>query len=456
MNHGPSVKPYVRVLVTLGLVATALLLAIRTHSLEAYVRTPEPVVRALRFHPVYPLDSTDVVSLDRHRPVPVERILQRGQTLDGLLADLGLEATDRLTAIETLRTHLDLRRLRAGDPVTILYGADDQTVVGLEVPQRDLGRVVLTRSDDGWQGRVVPFEVRRTVRVAKGTIDDSLSGAVEASGAPVTLAYRMADVLQWDLDFHRDLRRGDRFEVLYEEVSVDGRKRTVGAILALAFVNRDRQIEAYRYGTAAGYYDGEGRPLQKMFLRSPLKFSRITSRFSPRRFHPVLKTYRPHYGIDYGAPVGTPVLVTARGTVTFAGWNRGGGKTIKVRHANGYTSAYLHLSGYARGIRPGAVVEQGEVIGYVGSTGLSTGPHLDYRVQHQGRWIDPLTIANVKADPITADELPRFVAWRETLRNGLGDETSLDPTLLLAGQPAFGTAVPGGPGAMGTVEAAGG
>jgi murein DD-endopeptidase MepM/ murein hydrolase activator NlpD len=233
------------------------------------------------------------------------------------------------------------------------------------------------------------------------------------------VAYAMADVLQWDLDFNRDLRLGDRFELLYEEIFLDGKFYQVGSILTLTYENGGKLLEAYRFGEDNGYYDSEGRPLQKLFLRSPLRFSRITSRFTGRRFHPVLKTYRPHYGVDYGAPTGTPVRVTANGVVRFAGWDRGGGKTIKVRHPNGYLTAYLHLSRFASGIGVGRRVSQGEVIGYVGSTGLATGPHLDYRIQRDGKWINPLTLDNKPAEPIPAEQLPEFLAWRDELRVAL-------------------------------------
>ncbi len=159
--------------------------------------------------------------------------------------------------------------------------------------------------------------------------------------------------------------------------------------------------------------------MRKLFLRSPLRYSRVTSRFSHRRFHPVLKRYRPHYGVDYGAPRGTPVRVTASGTVTFAGWDRGGGKTVKVGHPGSYLTAYLHLSGFAKGVTKGRRVEQGKVIGYVGSTGLATGTHLDYRVQHRGHWINPLSLKSVPAKPIPEEQFREFMAWRDTLRNSL-------------------------------------
>ena len=273
--------------------------------------------------------------------------------------------------------------------------------------------------------------------MVSGRLRSSLAASIERAGASPLLAYRLAEVLQWDLDFSRDLRGGDRFEILFEEVWLDGRYDSIGDILALSYENAGRRIEAYRFGDDGGYYDGEGRPLEKMFLRSPMKFTRITSRFSHRRFHPVLKKYRPHYGVDYGAPVGTPAMVTANGVVTFAGWNGGGGKMVKVRHPNGYLSAYLHLSRFADGIRPGTRVRQGQVIGYVGATGLASGPHLDYRVQKDGRWIDPLTIESVPAEPIPTHRMAPFEAWRDAARVAFEmGEPPAAPEHLLAPQVA--------------------
>ena len=263
----------------------------------------------------------------------------------------------------------------------------------------------------------------------RGELQGAFESAVEKAGAPPDLAYAAAEVLQWDLDFNRDLRRGDRFEILYEDVRIEGRRAEVGKVLAVRYVNRGRTIEAYRFGDGE-YFDGEGRPLQKMFLRSPIPYSRVTSRFSNRRFHPVLKVARPHYGVDYGAPEGTPARVTAAGVVTFVGWDGGGGKTVKVRHPNGFLTGYLHLSRFAAGLGVGDRVAQGEVIGYVGSTGLSTGPHLDYRVQQNGRWIDPLSLNRVPADPVPTSKLADFRAARDAMSASLAGEPARRPAAL--------------------------
>jgi murein DD-endopeptidase MepM/ murein hydrolase activator NlpD len=256
-----------------------------------------------------------------------------------------------------------------------------------------------------------PLE-RETVRI-EGTVESSLFAAMDAAGGNAELAVRVAEIYQWDIDFFRDLRTGDSFVVIADRQSVDGGFLGWGTVYATRFTNRGRALDAVAYPDNSGqlgYYDLEGRPLRKQFLRSPLKFSRITSRFSMSRFHPVLKRRMPHYGVDYGAPTGTPVQVTANGTVTFAGRKGGGGNMVTVRHANGYETNYLHLSGFARGIRRGVRVAQGQVLGYVGSTGLSTGPHLDYRVRLNGSWVNPLTISSPPVEPLAEGRLQRYLA----------------------------------------------
>lgn len=422
MSRGSIVVRVLRVGVPCGLLLVAFALSTTSRRLEAFSRSPFPLTRTPAFRPQVSLRAPvpgDVVGAQRVEGVPVERVLGRGETLQGVLAEMGLEAAESHAVIVAFREHCNLRRLRPGDALAAYLGAGDLPA-SFELAVSDRGRVKVERTDEGWKGRLEEFVEERRVRSVRGRLEDgALTIAVVRAGAPAALAYAMADVLQWDLDFNRDLRRGDRFEVLYEEVFLDGRPSGLGDVLALAYENRGQILEAYRYGDEAAYYDADGRPLQKMFLRSPLPFSRVTSRFSHRRYHPVLKSYRPHYGVDYGAPVGTPVRTTARGTVVSAGWNGGGGRMVKIRHANGYLTAYLHLSRIASGVRPGARVAQGDVVGYVGATGLATGPHLDYRVQRNGRWIDPLGLDNVEAEPLASSELPTFLARRDELRTSL-------------------------------------
>ncbi len=266
---------------------------------------------------------------------------------------------------------------------------------------------------EGSQAEKIERPIESEVVRFEGVVESSLFGAMDTAGAGPELAVRMAQIYQWDIDFLRDLRKGDRFVLVVDRRTVDGEFYGWGTIFAARFVNGTRTLDAVVYpddNGRLGYYDINGLPLRKQFLRSPLKFSRVTSRFSMSRYHPVLKKRMPHYGVDYGAPVGTPVLVTADGTVTLAGRNGGGGNMVTVRHTNGYETNYLHLSRFGKGIRRGARVVQGQVIGYVGSTGLSTGPHLDYRVRLNGRWINPLSISSPPVKPLAEDRLQRYLA----------------------------------------------
>jgi murein DD-endopeptidase MepM/ murein hydrolase activator NlpD len=376
--------------------------------------------------------------------VVAEDRFRRGQTLSDVLEELGLEPPERHELATTLAEHADLRRLRPEDSYgAVVDEADRLHEFRLTLAGR--GRVAARRGATGWDGSWRPFTRSRRVRRVAGRLEGSLEGSIQRAGGSSVVAYEMAEVLQWDLDFTRDLRVGDRFEIVYEELILDGAFESIGEILALRYDNDGRLHEAYRFGDPPGYYDGEGRPLRKLFLRSPLRYSRVTSRFNQRRFHPVLKRYRPHYGVDYGAPVGTPVRVTGSGTVVFAGWDNGGGRTVKVRHPNGYLTAYLHLSRFATGIRKGRRVAQGDTIGHVGATGLATGPHLDYRVQRGGRWINPLAMKSEPAPPIPDEQLAGFMARRDRLRQALIDgviepQPDTEPRLASLGGRASRTA----------------
>jgi murein DD-endopeptidase MepM/ murein hydrolase activator NlpD len=347
--------------------------------------------------------------------IPFERTLAKGESLAGILSELGIPARERFVISTALASHVELRRLRPGMRVSALLGAAARpAVLRLDVPGK--GRMELASLGGDWRGSweaaVESVELRHT----QVEIQSSVAEALADSGAPIEVAYRAADVLRWDVDFTRDLRQGDRLQVIYEQLLVDGAPAGVGAVLSVALENRGRLVEAYRYGDD-GYYDADGRPLRKMFLRSPIAFStRITSGFSNRRFHPVLKEFRPHWGIDIGAPTGTPVHVTADGIVLSVGWDGGGGRTVKVRHPAGYVTCYLHLSAFAKGLVRGDRVRQNEVVGYVGESGLATAPHLDYRVQFQGRWVNPLSLKSVPAAPLSRREMARFRGWREQLR----------------------------------------
>jgi murein DD-endopeptidase MepM/ murein hydrolase activator NlpD len=378
--------------------------------------------------------------------------LKRGETLGGVLIDLGLTADEAHQAATASARYVDVRQLKSGTPWAIYRDAEG-VFDRFELTIEERGELALDRDGASWTPSWREYRRETRIRTVRGELVGSLEASMSRAGAPVELAYAVAEVLQWDLDFTRDLRRGDSFRVLFEETAVEGYSARPSRVLAVDYGRAGgRHLEAYRFGAgaASGYYDAEGRPLQKLFLRSPLPYSRVTSRFSQSRFHPVLKSFRPHYGVDYGAPVGTPVRVTASGTVVSAGWDGGGGKTVKVRHPNGFLTCYLHLSGYAAGVRSGALVRQGEVVGYVGSTGLATGPHLDYRVQQNGRWIDPLSIKSVPAEPISKLRRNEFEAVRTAMRASLDTGREFEPPAVVVAREATQVAAAGGAAPTGT------
>jgi murein DD-endopeptidase MepM/ murein hydrolase activator NlpD len=243
------------------------------------------------------------------------------------------------------------------------------------------------------------------IQVATGVIDLSLYHSILDAGGSPLLVNELADVYAWEIDFF-GLQKGDAFKVIYEQFEVNGQEAGLGRIRGAWFRHMGHEFYAVQYDQGEGleYFDEEGKSLRKTFLKAPLNFSRISSRFSYSRYHPILKIRRPHTGVDYAAPRGTPVVAVGDGVVTMARYKGGGGNSVKIRHNGNYTTGYLHLSGYAKGIKEGVFVKQGQVIGYVGSTGLSTGPHLDFRFWKNGQPVDPLKIDPPSANPIREDK----------------------------------------------------
>jgi murein DD-endopeptidase MepM/ murein hydrolase activator NlpD len=355
------------------------------------------------------LEPITVEPLVQFHP-PIRTFVQSGDTIESVSRRLA--GSEWVVWRDALSSEIDPKKLFPG---TEFRGRKFPSggLEKLEVVFDRRTEVHLTRALDGISAIRVERPIVGEVVRLEGVVESSLFGAMDAAGGGPDLAVRVAEIYQWDIDFFRDIRKGDRFVVVAERQEVSGEFFGWGTIFAARFTNRGRVLDAVVYpdnNGRLGYYDLEGHPLRKQFLRSPLKFSRITSRFSMNRFHPVLKRRMPHYGVDYGAPVGTPVQVTADGTVAWAGRKGGGGNMVTVRHANGFETNYLHLSRYGKGIRRGVRVSQGQVVGYVGSTGLSTGPHLDYRVKQNGRWINPLSISSPPVKPLVEDRLQRFLA----------------------------------------------
>ncbi|HET7433727.1 MAG TPA: peptidoglycan DD-metalloendopeptidase family protein [Thermoanaerobaculia bacterium] len=335
--------------------------------------------------------------------------VEANDTLDGVLQAGGLNRIESNLLTQELGKSIDVRRLRPGHMLRFHYDESGR-VDSVQMKVNGWGALNALRGDIGFTVEARPGTVRELETTVAARIDSSLYEAVREAGEGPQLVQQLVDVFQWDIDFF-ELNKGDEFSLVVRKRYAGGDLVGYGPIEAARFTHKGTMYEAFRHESAdgrAGYYAHTGRPLRKQFLRAPLKFTHITSGFSKRRFHPVLKYFRPHHGVDYGAPVGTPVMTTADGVVMEAHYKGGEGNFVRIRHTSRIETSYLHLSRFAKGIKPGAKVTQGDVIGYVGMTGLATGPHLDYRVSDGGTWLDPLTLKSITPDPLGGDSLRRF------------------------------------------------
>jgi murein DD-endopeptidase MepM/ murein hydrolase activator NlpD len=350
--------------------------------------------------------STTSATLPEHSVVLT---LEDGDTLDSILLAGGLGRSDAALLNNEFGKTVDLRRLRPGHLLRFHHDTAG-SVDSVEMKVTGWGEIDAVRGSDGFA--ITPHEAPQTEveAVVAAEIDSSLYEALHTAGEGPQLAQELVDVFQWDIDFFA-LQKGDSFSLVTKKRYAGSDLIGYGPIVAARFVHGGQTYEAFRCQTAdgsAGYYARNGSPLRKQFLRAPLQFSRITSKFSKSRYHPLLHYFRPHNGVDYGAPVGTPVMTTADGVVMAATYNHGEGNFIRIRHSARIETSYLHLSRFAKGIKPGKSVAQGEVIGYVGATGLATGPHLDYRVSDNGKWLDPLQLKSITSDPLRGDSLTSF------------------------------------------------
>ncbi|HVR41792.1 MAG TPA: peptidoglycan DD-metalloendopeptidase family protein [Thermoanaerobaculia bacterium] len=360
----------------------------------------------------------DELNAPKRAELPEHSIIltfEKDDTLDGVLVSGGLTRGESAALTREFARFVDVRRLRPGHLVRFHYAANN-SVDSVQMKMTGWGELEALRSTDQFadQFNVVahPADLREIESTVSATIDSSLYEALRVTGETPQLMQQIVDVFQWDIDFF-ELKKGDSFSLVVKKKYADADLIGYGPISAARFVHGGVTYEAFRHEQAdgrAGYYARAGTPLRKQFLRAPLKFTRITSGFSKRRFHPVLQYFRPHYGVDYGAPIGTPVMTTADGVVLEAGNKGGEGNYIRVRHTSRIDTCYLHLSRFAKGIKRGARVTQGQVIGYVGMTGLATGPHLDYRVNDNGKWLDPLKLRSITPDPLGGPSLRAFRA----------------------------------------------
>ncbi|MFQ6091597.1 MAG: peptidoglycan DD-metalloendopeptidase family protein [bacterium] len=360
--------------------------------------------------------------------------LKKGESIYYLLLGHGLDNSSIHELVTEFNKIFNVKRSFPGDVCTVICDSLD-AIQRFEYRRGDREIYVVERKGDGFTGYRKEVECVRLVRAVEGEIRSSLYEAMVDLGLGADLIFAFADIFAWDIDFYVDTRVGDRFRLLFEECRRDERVLEYGRILAAEYVGGGgRRYTAIFFQDSTGhsdYYDPEGRSVRKTFLKSPFKYGykRISSGFSWGRLHPVRKIRRPHLGVDYAAPAGTPVVATADGVVSFAGWEGGFGRCVKIKHGGGLYTTYGHLSRYGRNIRRGARVKQGQAIGYVGATGLATGPHLDYRFIKNGRYVNPLRV-NVPAASAVKQE------FKEEFR-GLAGEMTAALDLLLASGPPF-------------------
>lgn len=367
-----------------------------------------------RFHKEISLAQEQARKIRELVVLPTARRMPAGENFAGVLQKLGLSSAQAASATVAAGQAFNLRQLRAGNTVTIGRSVEgDLRTIDYKI---DAERTLhLVPQPEGFSAEVKGIPTRTEVSVVSGRLEDSLFHAVEQAGESAEVAMRLAQIFGYDLDFYTDPRKGDTFRVVLEKKKYSwGETASYGNILAAEYINDGTKYQAILFHDEAGhpaYYSADGKSLQKMFLKSPLKFGApVTSHFSTARFHPILKRYRPHLGTDYAAPVGTPVQTIGGGRVVFAGRKGGEGNMVHIAHSNGYETMYLHLSKIF--VHNGEHVEIGKTIGLVGSTGLSTGPHLDFRIEQKGQFKNFEKLGLPPSDPVAKKDFAEFSSVR--------------------------------------------
>ena len=348
-------------------------------------------------------------------PLVAEERIRRGDTLVGLLERMGVNTAGLATFLGQDKTARNLVNLRAGRVLTVQQTADGDLQwlrykSGIDEDSQE--SILVQKLNGQFVSKLESVNFEKQIVFRSGRIESSLFAAADKAGMPDSVAIQLTEIFGSDIDFHRELQKGDEFKVVYEDLTLEGRSARSGRVLAVEFVNNNKPYKAYWFAPSgnrnAGYYNEEGRSLKKSFLRSPLAFSRISSGFTPRRFHPIQQRWKAHNGVDYAAPTGTPIMATASGTVKFSGWQNGYGNFVEIQHHSGYSTAYAHLSRFGKGVKVGQKVEQGDVIGYVGATGWATGPHLHYEFRVNRVPKNPLSITVAQAEPLDRNSFGEF------------------------------------------------
>jgi len=370
------------------------------------VKIPEPV---MLFN--IPIDSFNVV------PGKV----RSGQNLSDILVSKGISMSkiDEISKKSILT--FDVRKMKVDNPYYFFMNKKNASKVDYFIYEINPVDYVVYQLSDSLRIYKEKKPIETLVKSASGVITSSLWNALAAQALDYNLALSLSDIYQWSIDFY-GLQKGDKFRVVFEENFVNGKSIGIGRIFAAQFFHAKENFYAFRFtqDNEDSYFDDKGQSLKKAFLKAPLKFSRISSSFSASRFHPVLKIYRPHFGVDYAAPTGTPVMSIGDGTVIAKAYQAaGGGNYLKIKHNSVYTTSYMHLSGYASGISNGTRVRQGQVIGYVGATGLASGPHLDFRVFFNGSPMDPLKVKSEPGIPVDKKYMANYTIHRDSMMTKL-------------------------------------
>jgi murein DD-endopeptidase MepM/ murein hydrolase activator NlpD len=374
-----------------------------------------------------PRPAAPAYASSRVSPAPAEQIktiigtFLRNENITQALVKNGLSRDMVLELVQTTRPVYNLGKVKADQKYFLNFTPEGEFVDFRYIVDEE-SYLTVWREEGRFVPRIKKFQFETRIEPVTGVIEDSLFATIANTGEKDKLAEELAGLFQWDIDFSTDIQKGDCFRVLVEKKYLNGQFVNYGPkpILAADLVASKKVLSGFRFKDETGapaYFAPDGKSLKKSFLKSPLSFVRISSKFTSSRFHPILKLFRPHLGVDYAAPSGTPVRAVAAGMVELAGWNGEGGKCVKLRHSGGYQTSYMHLSKIA--VRPGARVSQGDLVGCVGATGLATGPHLDFRVLLHGKPMNPAKVVLPPAPPVAQSAMQSFASVRDALRGQL-------------------------------------
>jgi murein DD-endopeptidase MepM/ murein hydrolase activator NlpD len=396
-----------------------MLLGFSMSNWQPTAKAADSTPKLARLHYSLPLPESRVSLEQKDEPAPIEIetgpwesvIIKSGDTLASIFAKKGISSTTTHQIARLNEQTKKLRYIKPGQEIQLLL--DDERKLRQMKYIPDITRTLLIQrvEDQSFTSQIINYQLDAYPVYREGVIDTSLFEAAANADIPVDVIMDLVAIFGWDIDFSLDIRAGDRFGIVYEELYKDDVKIRNGRILSAEFINNGKTYRAVYYTDPKGetdYFSPDGKSMRKAFLRSPVEFARVSSRFSNKRWHPVLSKWRSHKGVDYAAKSGTPIRASGDGKVIFAGKKGGYGRLIVIRHGGRYTTAYGHMRRYARGVRSGKKVKQGQIIGYVGSSGLATGPHLHYEFRVNGVHRNPLTVRLPEAKPVHASYLSHF------------------------------------------------